>query len=159
GIGDGLAEDLKEKFQAKLALQKEPEPIAVEALRRVMLQTIDMFWVDHLEMMEYLRSSVNLRAYGQRDPLIEYKKDGLRFFREMEGSINRQVAEFVIALDLEALTQVREAPVEAEAKAIGHKEAALPQMNIGRNDPCPCLSGKKWKNCGLKDTQEHRENL
>ena len=54
---------------------------------------MDLFWVDHLEMMEYLRGSVNLRAYGQREPLVEYKKDGLRFFRDMEVSIARQIAD------------------------------------------------------------------
>ncbi len=57
-----------------------------DAARRVLLQTIDLLWVDHLEAMEYLRSSVNLRAYGQRDPLVEYKREGLRLFKELEES-------------------------------------------------------------------------
>ncbi|MEY2664273.1 MAG: hypothetical protein RIT04_81, partial [Candidatus Parcubacteria bacterium] len=64
-------------------------------MRQVMLQTIDMFWVDHLEIMDYTRSSVTLRAYGQRDPLVEYKKEGLRLFREMQEVVNNQILNMV----------------------------------------------------------------
>jgi preprotein translocase subunit SecA len=60
-------------------------------LRRLVLQTIDMFWIDHLEVMEYLRQSVSLRGYGQRDPLVEYKREGLKLFKEMEAGITAQV--------------------------------------------------------------------
>ena len=120
-----------------------------EILRMIILQTIDLFWVDHLEMMEYLRGSVNLRAYGQRDPLVEYKKDGLRFFRDMEVSIARQIAEFVIALNLEAVTSFRAAPVQVEAKALSDtsRGTVSKKAEVGRNDPCPCGSGKKYKKC------------
>ena len=64
-------------------------------VRRILLQTIDMFWVDHLEDMEYLRNSVNLRAYGQRDPLVEYKKEGLRLFRGMSAAVNSSIIELI----------------------------------------------------------------
>jgi len=122
-------------------------------LQRIILQTIDLFWVDHLEMMEYLRGSVNLRAYGQRDPLVEYKKDGLRFFRDMEFSIARQVAEFIISLDLEALAALKSTPISVEQTRlieVSGKEEARPvskKPEVGRNDPCPCGSGKKYKKC------------
>ncbi|MFZ2484775.1 MAG: preprotein translocase subunit SecA [Minisyncoccia bacterium] len=121
----------------------------LEVLRRVVLQTVDLFWVDHLEMMEYLRGSVNLRAYGQRDPLVEYKKDGLRFFRDMEVSIARQVTEFVLALNLEAVAAFKAAPVEIEAKALSDtsRSTVSQKAEVGRNDPCPCGSGKKYKKC------------
>jgi preprotein translocase subunit SecA len=59
--------------------------------RQIMLQTIDMFWVEHLEIMDYTRSSVNLRAYGQRDPLVEYKREGLRLFKEMQAAVTGQI--------------------------------------------------------------------
>jgi preprotein translocase subunit SecA len=62
-----------------------------KVIRQIMLQTIDTFWVEHLEVMDYTRGSVNLRAYGQRDPLVEYKKEGLRLFREMQVAVNNQV--------------------------------------------------------------------
>jgi preprotein translocase subunit SecA len=66
-----------------------------ETLRRVILQATDMFWVEHLEVMDYMRSSVNLRAYGQRDPLVEYKKEGLRLFKEMETSIALEILKLI----------------------------------------------------------------
>src|SRR3990167_6982011 len=120
----------------------------LEVIRRVILQTIDLFWVDHLEMMEYLRSSVNLRAYGQRDPLVEYKKDGLRFFRDMESSIAKQAVEFVLALNPEAASSFKTTSMEIEAKAVSDSSRPIvSKANVGRNDPCPCGSGKKYKKC------------
>ncbi len=121
----------------------------LEILRRLMLQTIDLFWVDHLEMMEYLRGSVNLRAYGQREPLVEYKKDGLRFFKDMEVSIARQIAEFIIALNVEAIAAFKTAPIAVDAKEMSDisRPAVSPKAEVGRNDPCPCGSGKKYKKC------------
>src|SRR3990167_8169498 len=115
----------------------------LEVIRRVILQTIDLFWVDHLEMMEYLRSSVNLRAYGQREPLVEYKKDGLRFFRDMEASIAKQVSELVAAFDPEAFRKV-EIEQKAAPPQLGGETA---KWNVGRNELCPCGSGKKYKKC------------
>lgn len=159
-VTENLDDELKGKFEAKLAQYPTFEPIVLGALKRIILQTMDLFWVDHLEMMEYLRGSVNLRAYGQRDPLIEYKKDGLRFFREMEASTDRQVAEVFSMLDVEALINMKEAPIEVEAKAIGHQESTITEkINIGRNDQCPCGSGKKWKHCGLQNTEEHKQKM
>ncbi|OHA91159.1 MAG: preprotein translocase subunit SecA [Candidatus Zambryskibacteria bacterium RIFCSPHIGHO2_01_FULL_49_18] len=162
--------DISEKMQ-KIPFDN---PTVVEVLRRVILQTLDLFWVDHLEMMEYLRGSVNLRAYGQRDPLVEYKKDGLRFFRQMEESMAKQIAEFVAVLDVEALIKaadsdrktalsfstenVRSAPAAAVRDAFPVQN--LPGgEKMGRNDPCPCGSGKKYKKCGLLNTPEHQERM
>lgn len=70
-------------------------------LRTVLLQSIDLFWVDHLEMMDYLRSSVNLRSYGQRDPLVEYKKEGLRLFKDMQISIDGEAVRILSSLVVE----------------------------------------------------------
>jgi len=160
-LSDAAAEleaELEDRFAEKISKIDFNRSDLVEALRRVILQTIDLFWVDHLEMMDYLRGSVNLRAYGQRDPLIEYKKDGLRYFRLLEASVKREVGIFVSGLDLEALSTVRASAVENEARAVGHENFSPPQGNVtaGRNDPCPCGSGKKYKKCGLINTEEHQ---
>ena len=64
--------------------------------RRLSLQMIDTLWVEHLEVMSYTRSSVNLRAYGQRDPLVEYRKEGIRLFKEMQVVILNRIAEFYL---------------------------------------------------------------
>ncbi len=158
-IIETLEPELGEKLKTKLAELNTNEMAVLEAMRRIILQTMDLFWVDHLEMMEYLRSSVNLRAYGQREPLVEYKKDGLRFFRDMEASTARQIAEFVVALNIEALLNVQASQIETEAKAIGHSDAEVAKEfgGVGRNDPCPCGSGKKFKKCGLLNTEEHQK--
>ena len=160
GEREEIEEYLKETGAdlSKLPLERGE---VVELLRRVVLQTVDLFWVDHLEMMDYLRGSVNLRAYGQRDPLVEYKTDGLRFFREMEASIARQVAEFVKSLDVEALISAAAAQPTADNESrptISHRDG-FPSQNlpqVGRNEPCPCGSGKKYKKCGLLNTEEHQ---
>ena len=114
-----------------------------------------MLWVDHLESMEYLRGSVNLRAYGQRDPLMEYRKEGLRLFKELEETLAGRVLEFISRVDQQALqTSPQTAVAQPRAIGVGHMQEV-----IGRNDPCTCGSGKKWKNCGLKNTEEHQQKM
>lgn len=123
--------------------------------RQIMLQTIDMFWVEHLEVMDYTRSSVNLRAYGQRDPLVEYKKEGLRLFREMQGVIDSQILNILpnVGAGVVAPETVELKEVHDQARTIGEgdgsagKKAAPATPEVGRNDPCPCGSGKKYKKC------------
>ncbi|MCI0566066.1 preprotein translocase subunit SecA, partial [bacterium] len=73
-----------------------------EIFRRLALQTFDMFWIEHLELMDYTRSSVNLRAYGQRDPLVEYQKEGLRLFREMGAAVNDQIIKLLPTINVGA---------------------------------------------------------
>ncbi|HEY4517412.1 MAG TPA: preprotein translocase subunit SecA [Candidatus Paceibacterota bacterium] len=139
------------------------------ALRRLFLQGIDTLWIEHLEVMDYMRGSVNLRAYGQRDPLVEYRKEGLRLFKEMEEAFIDMVMRLLptigagtFILETQKLQEVHE-----QAQLIGgaseSKEkkvnATVSQggVKVGRNDPCPCGSGKKYKKCGMQNTSEHQE--
>jgi preprotein translocase subunit SecA len=136
----------------------------LSAVRIILLQTIDMFWVEHLEVMDHTRSSVNLRAYGQRDPLVEYKKEGLRLFREMNAAVREQVTRLIphitpvangapIASNVTSeASQLKE--VHENAQLIGSAtDSSVPSSGsdskpeVGRNDPCPCGSGKKYKKC------------
>jgi len=134
--------------------------------RALVLQAVDMFWVDHLEAMDYLRSSVNLRAYGQREPLVEYKKEGLLLFKQMEISVDGEIARLLPhvgagafmggAVDDAKLKEVH----DSAQSILSQGERALSNSGgerVGRNDPCPCGSGKKYKNCGLKNTEEHQK--
>ena len=143
----------------------------LQVIRQLMLQVIDMFWVEHLELMDYTRSSVNLRAYGQRDPLVEYKKEGLRLFREMQEAINNKILELLPHVAGGVITPA--APklkeVRADAQSItggsssrsdlGQISSVSKKPEVGRNDPCPCGSNKKYKNCGLKETEEHKAKM
>lgn len=125
-------------------------------VKQVKLQVYDMFWVDHLEEMDYLRSSVNLRAYGQRDPLVEYKKEGLRLFKQMEESIASTIEEnlkklaevqnFAPATDIQKQA-LRITENNSSQLSINIREGEKQYKGVGRNDPCPCGSGKKFKKC------------
>lgn len=126
----------------------------LETVRRIALHVTDALWVDHLETMEYTRSSVNLRAYGQREPLIEYKKEGLRLFREMEIMFKEQVYSFIKTMNLEGQTLDEEVPSTPElilnsGEGAGNSTTIRKgdDEKVGRNDPCPCGSGKKYKKC------------
>ena len=118
--------------------------------KQLLLQTIDMFWIEHLEAMEYVRGSVNLRAYGQRDPLVEYKKEGLRMFRGLESALRNELISFIENLDsffanqqAQALAQNSFVAVIPDATGAAPNNAAASgnaHEKIGRNDPCPCGS-------------------
>ena len=90
----------EEKTAIEEKRKKLGEEQFVNVVRAIILQTTDIFWVDHLELMDYTRSSVNLRAYGQRDPLVEYKKEGLRLFKEMQEAIRNQVLTSLSKLEI-----------------------------------------------------------
>ncbi|MBC7836219.1 preprotein translocase subunit SecA [Acetobacteraceae bacterium] len=153
-----LLEELAAQSEEALAViaRKEEElgrDLLLTAARRIVLQTLDMLWVEHLESMEYLRGSVNLRAYGQRDPLVEYRKEGTRIYKEMEIMLAERVFELIEGLNKEKIESATAAPAPRIIIAPTSSQGEV----IGRNDPCPCGSGKKWKNCGLKNTEEHQQ--
>ena len=155
-VGELLKELAEGSEEAAALLVKKEEELGQEkflaATRQIVLQTVDMLWVEHLESMEYLRGSVNLRAYGQRDPLVEYRKEGTRIYKEMEMMLKARVFELLEKLSEAALTQTQ-APAPLPRPILKIQTESGEQKNIGRNDPCPCGSGKKWKNCGLKNTE------
>ncbi|MBX4206225.1 SEC-C domain-containing protein, partial [Candidatus Parcubacteria bacterium] len=151
-----LDPEAKERLEKKVLGLDLSDPRLLGAVQGIVLRTMDLFWVDHLEMMEYLRGSVNLRAYGQRDPLVEYKKEGLRFFRDMEASIARQVGEFMMNLNVEGILKM---DLSQPSPSQGEGGRSPGEVDVGRNDPCPCGSGKKYKKCGLLNTEEHRKRM
>jgi preprotein translocase subunit SecA len=130
-----------------------------ETVRRIALYTTDTLWVEHLETMEYTRSSVNLRAYGQREPLIEYKKEGLRLFREMEINFKEQVFSLINTINSgikeNSQTETIEERPELILSSSDGTDTPITKRRespkIGRNDPCTCGSGKKYKQCHGKD--------
>lgn len=120
--------------------------------KMIMLRTIDMFWINHLENMEHLRDSVRLRAYGQHDPLVEYKNEGRRLYEELMASIQGHIIHSVFRVYLEASdTGVSMGKpdnlIEKQAGENSLATNAKKNLDIGRNDPCWCGSGKKFKQC------------
>lgn len=131
------------------------ENLFFETIRRIALYVNDTLWVEHLETMEYTRSSVNLRAYGQREPLVEYKKEGLKLFKEMEMNYRDKVSSLINTINVDIKDEPEVEVVESDPKLIlstsGGEEGPQPKRRdtpkIGRNDPCSCGSGKKFKHC------------
>ncbi len=122
--------------------------------QRFLLQTIDFLWVEHLEAMEYLRNSVNLRAYGQRDPLVEYKKEGLKLFQGMENSYVMQVLNVLPNL----ISGVRQAPKEEQvvqkaAKAITASTGVSAKREYGRNDRVVITNGTDKREMKFKKAE------
>ena len=162
-------EDLEERIKKELfkAYEVQEERFGSEELRQVerfiVLQTLDNLWKDHLLNMDHLREGIGLRGYGQKDPLQEYKREGYQMFLDMvdrfkEGALSlllriRPVKE----VEIERLEEKRRKQQERLRFSHGEEEAKKPTTfrrkgrKIGRNEPCPCGSGKKYKKCcGMK---------
>jgi preprotein translocase subunit SecA len=125
-------------------------------IRRFFLQIIDSLWVDHLEAMEYLRSSVNLRAYGQRDPLVEYKKEGLRMFQNMEETYTVRAIEVLTKMNkgggfVDESAREAQAIENAAIAITAGRGAAAPQF--GRNDVVQITNGTETKEMKYKKAE------
>ena len=155
---------------AKEAYNKKEQEIGESQMRQIekaiMLQTIDMAWMNHLDEIDYLREGIGLRGYGQRDPLVEYKREAFHMFSGLIENVRSSIVHTIFrinavqsgARDSTPKNLKYSGPVEVEqfgaAKAVqsGEKEEKkqAPIINkdkVGRNDPCPCGSGKKYKKC------------
>jgi preprotein translocase subunit SecA len=116
-----------------------------------MLRIIDTLWVEHLTVMEHMRQGIGLQATAQRDPLVAYKREGHNMFQNLLSAIQHDVAHTIYRMGIK---KKEEAPQEAaaatpvQAGGVGSKKRLkVGGKKIGRNDPCPCGSGKKYKHC------------
>ncbi len=142
--------------------------------RYLILSVLDSQWKDHLLMLDHLKEGIGMRAYGQRDPLVEYKRESFDLFEEMMARVEDQVVRYLYRVELVAATperrrpqtplrEVKEelAPLQGERREAQRSPTAGPPTTVrrqtpkvGRNDPCPCGSGKKYKKChGAGDVQ------
>jgi preprotein translocase subunit SecA len=172
----GLAGGAYNKLEAQLASDARkvgvasPEHIMREAEKTILLRSIDGLWVKHLTTMDHLRGGIGLQGYGQRDPLVEYKREGYRMFKELLAAIQdevvyniykSQVVQNLVKEQGAPKLQMQEqgpAKTMAEGKSVfapaltsTGNPSAKPRdgdgHKVGRNDPCPCGSGKKYKKC------------
>ncbi len=133
-------------------------------LREILLSSFDSHWKDHLLSLDHLKEGINLRSYGQKDPLVEYKREAFALYEEMKDAIKHSVVQTIFSVrlytkeEIEEIKRQQEAYLAAQMKA--HQEAMAKQEQqknraesshqaekAGRNDPCPCGSGKKFKHC------------
>ena len=130
--------------------------------KAVMLRALDHHWKEHLAVMDQLRQSVNLRGYGQKNPVQEYKRESFSMFTELLDTINIEIVKALSSVNLEQVSsqqkQILEERAQEEKPEPLHKKTPLPRrsgtitspkknIKVGRNDPCPCGSGKKYKQC------------
>ena len=157
---------------AKEAYIRKEQEIGVETLRQIekaiVLQTMDTLWMNHLDEIDYLRQGIGLRGYGQRDPLIEYKREAFHLFSHLMENMRSTTVRTIFKVSMvsaQPAVQQQEQPqnvqyqgaadnapqfAEAKAEKSGAPTPQKPLENknkVGRNDPCSCGSGKKYKNC------------
>ena len=141
------------KFLNKLsndAYEAREKQVGSEVMREiekfVWLQTIDRLWIDHLDAMDDLREGVGLRGYGQQDPLVEYKKEAFQSFERLMNTIDSEVVRRVFRVQVANQPAVRPRPV-GQTPLRPEVSGLRRGKKLGRNDPCPCGSGKKYKKC------------
>lgn len=158
------AEEVIDAFTAAAAdfyEKKEQEftsPVMREVERVVLLRVVDEYWMDHIDAMTDLRQGIGLRAYAQTDPIIAYKKESLEMFEEMISAIQEETVRRLYSVRLRKNEEVkRERVAKATVENVGgdgttpKKQPVKKTVKIGRNDPCPCGSGLKWKKCTCKE--------
>jgi len=156
-------EDFTEVFtsaaEAAYALKEQeitPE-IMREVERVVMLRVVDEYWMDHIDAMDDLKQGIRLQAYGNTDPVIAYKKESLEMFEEMISAIRDETVRRLYSVQIRKDQEVRRERVAKDMVENVGGDGTAPKkqpkkvMKIGRNDPCPCGSGLKWKKCTCKE--------
>src|SRR5580692_10363883 len=133
------------------------EPVMRQIEKIVMLQTLDMLWKDHLLAMDHLKEGIGLRGYAQVNPLVEYQKEGFTMFEALMAVMQQDVVEKVFSVQVQRqqdVEQIQQAKPQRVVMSHGEEtetQAAAPAKReadkVGRNDPCPCGSGKKYKRC------------
>jgi preprotein translocase subunit SecA len=128
-----------------------------------MLRVVDEYWMDHIDAMQELRQGIGLRAYGQTDPVVEYKREGFEMFEAMIAAIQEETVRRLFLVRLRPNTEVQRERVAKVTGESGGGDGTVKKQpvkrtvsKIGRNDPCPCGSGLKWKKCTC--TQYHSED-
>ena len=148
-IDDSL--NIEENLEALFIKNEQKDSINFWNLARAAsLSFIDQTWKNHLSEMDYLRSGIGLRAMGQRDPLVEYQKEGYDLFEELIFNVKTSVVRLLLNFDGVGISRAQKTkanPSNLESNDEGSKEFG----KIGRNDPCPCGSGKKYKKCKMVD--------
>lgn len=152
-------EEIQELIMDKVRVKynEKEEELSEEQMREfekvILLRTVDTKWMDHIDQMDQLRQGIHLRAYGQNDPLREYQFEGFAMFEGMVENIEDEVARYIMKAQIRENLQRQEVVKNTQAVSGGGEEKKkvrkpyVKKETVGRNDPCPCGSGKKYKNC------------
>lgn len=170
-VVDALFAEAKRLYEVKE--QEVGKELYEQVQRYIALQALDQLWMEHLDTMDHLRDSVRLRGYGQRDPLVEYKREGFELFARLSKEIDGQIARSVLRVNIQPQgspnNEVRSTNnISGQQQGWVTNRSDVPVgggapsgdgSHVGRNDACPCGSGKKYKKCGLLNTPEHQKNM
>ncbi len=160
---DAAKNQLKDRAHAVYAAKEQMlgSPIMRELERVVLLRNVDSKWMDHIDAMTELRNGIGLRAYGQYDPVVEYKREGFDMFDAMVDAIREDTVRTIYLAQVRTREEPKREQVAKETAASGADDGSLKKepmrkgKKIGMNDPCPCGSGKKYKKCCyLKENQK-----
>ncbi|MEC5422849.1 preprotein translocase subunit SecA [Virgibacillus sp. C22-A2] len=150
-ITEVIMQKVRSRYDEK---ESELSPDQMREFEKViLLRTVDTKWMDHIDQMDQLRQGIHLRAYGQNDPLREYQMEGFAMFEVMIENIEEEVTKYIMKAQIRDNLQRQEVVKNTQAVAGGQdqkKKSRKPYIktqDVGRNDPCPCGSGKKYKNC------------
>ena len=152
-----LIEKVIECYEEKIEKYKEQGIDYHEIERIVLLRNVDTKWIEHIDAMDKLKRGISLRAYGNEDPLISYKKEGLEMFEELTASIQEDTVKYLLKIEVEKVQRQERRPDPRNYVAQGgslnaEQRTVVNKATPGRNDPCPCGSGKKYKNCCGKNS-------
>ena len=149
-----LTEETIRVYEEKIERYKQEGVNFYEVERIVFLKNIDSKWIDHIDSMDQLKKGISLRGYGNVDPVIEYKKEGFEMFEDLTASIQDDTVTVLLKAELKKIPVMQ----KQEEKDLNTNKTdgttpikRKPKESIGRNDPCPCGSGKKYKNCCGKE--------
>lgn len=143
---DTVLEEVVRQYEEKVKLAEDNGIDFRATERNVLLNQVDRHWMQHIDQMDALRKGIGLRGYGQRDPVVEYRREGFVLFDEMVEAIQRDATTLLAKIDMDAVIERKNA-YDRQRETIRNFTPASAKKMVGRNDPCPCGSGKKYKNC------------
>ena len=151
-IKDQIYNAMMAYYDAKIDSAKQLGLDFSEVERVILLRAVDFRWMDHIDQMDFLRRGIGLKAYGNQDPVIAYKKEGFDLFERMNANIQSDTVSMLMHVNIEKAPSREEKKVDlvmsgGSEGAKSPRQAQAVSKKIGRNDPCPCGSGKKYKNC------------
>ena len=144
-VYDYIVDKVKKDYEEKISIV--PSEIVSDFERHISLRVIDEAWIKHIADMDNLREGIGLRGYGQRSPLQAYALEGYDMFEAMQDGIEKSIAEFLLRMEIRQNTQARPIKGVAEDGKKKENKPAVAADKLGRNDPCWCGSGLKFKNC------------
>ena len=146
-ISEYISQKLISEYETKI--KKIPEEITNEFEKAITLRVIDTYWMEHINTMAHLREGIHLRSYAQNNPLREYKNEGYNLFDELLSKIDAQATTYLLKAEVRQNSERKKVAegTTNEDKEKSKKSAPKRVTKIGRNEPCPCGSGRKYKNC------------